>query len=158
MSEDTNEIESATRAWIEGWCTRNSLALISLWEGGDEEAIYRPAERVEPLIGCDAVSKYIHNVCSTFDVVRHRIDQPVYKRLSAEIGLAFYSLEWMFSDNRGPIGGSCRVTALWRLTDEDWRLFHYAEAPLAPLLELQQFYEHVASEGLDSIPKRDGAT
>jgi len=158
VSDSSAAIENATHQWVEGWCTRNSQALISLWNRDDQEAIYRPAERVDPLIGCEAVSEYVQNVCETFSLVRHRIERPVYRRLSSDVGMAFYSLDWAFSDNRGPIGGSCRVTALWRLTDTDWRLFHYAEAPLAPLLELQEFYERIASEGLGAIPKREGPT
>jgi hypothetical protein len=35
-----------------------------------------------------------------------------------------------------------------------WRVFHYAEAPLAPLLELQAFYEAIAADGLDNMPTR----
>lgn len=154
MTGNTTRIEHATQAWIRGWCARDHKTLLALWDIADDQAVYRPAERVEPLIGNEPVTTYVSAICTTFNPVQHRAIEPVYRRLSDKTGLAFYTLNWMFSDQRGPIGGTCRVTALWRQTGDAWRLFHYAEAPLAPLLELQEFYEDVAAEGLDAIPTR----
>ena len=154
MSDDTAPIDAAVTAWVTAWSDLDSDSILSLWDDDDDLATYLPAESVDPLVGSGDVRDYVNSVCTHFDQVRHRSESPVYRRLSEDIGLAFYTLAWMFTDNRGPIGGTCRVTAVWRRHGEAWRLFHYAEAPLAPLLELQTFYESVASEGLDAIPAR----
>lgn len=154
MTDDTAPLQNATGAWIEGWCATSANALLSLWDNTDEKAIYRAAERVEPFIGGNAVTHYVQSVCTMFKPIQHRVEDPTYRRLSEDIGSVFYTLNWMFTDKNGPMGGTCRVTALWRKVDEDWRIFHYAEAPLAPLLELQAFYEEVAADGLDAIPSR----
>ncbi|MBT4739893.1 MAG: SnoaL-like domain-containing protein [Rhodospirillaceae bacterium] len=154
MSANTGPIETAVTAWVTAWSELDSKKLLNLWDNTDDQATYLPAERVDPLIGNSSVSGYVNSLCTHFDQVRHRAEDAVYRRLSEDTGLAFYTLAWMFSDARGPIGGTCRVTAVWRQHGNLWRLFHYAEAPLAPLLELKNFYESVASEGLDAIPVR----
>ncbi|MDG2242404.1 MAG: nuclear transport factor 2 family protein [Rhodospirillaceae bacterium] len=157
MSGDTTPIETAVTAWTEAWSGRNCAGVLSLWDDSDNQATYLPAERIEPLIGTVAVTDYVTTVCRLFGDIRHRAESPVYRRLTEDTGMAFYSLVWMLSDNRGPIGSTCRVTALWRKRNDEWRLFHYAEAPLAPLLELRDFYEAVAAEGLGAIPPRAGS-
>ena len=154
MTQDTAPIDDAIAAWTAAWCTRDTDAILTLWDNQDSDATYLPAERTEPLIGGAAVKHYIETVCTLFNPVRQRAENTVSRRLSNDTGLAFYALAWMFTDHRGPIGGTCRVTALWRRKGETLRLFHYAEAPLAPLLELQDFYEKVGADGLDAIPRR----
>lgn len=154
MSQGLGPIEALLSEWAQAWSNRDSDAILSLWDGNDTEATYMPAERLNPLIGLAAITDYVNSVCTTFDQVQHRVENPICKLLSEKIGLAFYNLAWMFQDGRGPIGGTCRVTSVWRKNGVNWRLFHYAEAPLAPLLELQSFYESVAAQGLDAIPTR----
>lgn len=154
MSQGSGPIEALLSEWAQAWSNRDSSTILRLWDGGDADATYLPAERHEPLIGLTAISDYVKSVCTGFDQVQHRIENPIYKLLSDNTGLAFYSLAWMFRDKRGPIGGTCRVTSVCRKTEGHWQVFHYAEAPLAPLLELQCFYESVATKGLNAMPTR----
>lgn len=154
MTLNTSPIKDSVENWETAWSTRNAEAILGLWDRNDINASYLPAERLEPLIGTEAVTDYVTATCSAFDEIQHRVEGPIFRRLSENIGLAFYALAWMFRDHRGPIGGSCRVTSVWRQDQGAWRLFHYAEAPLAPLLELQGFYESVAAQGLNAIPVR----
>lgn len=155
MTQDTGPISDALSMWEGAWSAQDPSAILSLWDHADGAATYLPAERMTPLVGATAVADYVNSACRLFDQIQHRIESPVFRRLSADTGLAFYALAWMFKDHKGPIGGTCRVTSVWRRTKDVWRLIHYAEAPLAPLLELQAFYESVAAQGLDSIPARD---
>lgn len=82
------------------------------------------------------------------------------RELAADLGLAFFELERSelattpHAETPERIGGHVRVTLLARKRDTVWRVFHYAEAPLAPLLELQAYYEAVAVDGLDAMPTR----
>jgi ketosteroid isomerase-like protein len=154
VTKGSGPIEALLSKWSWAWSNRDPQAILSLWDNSDVEATYLPAERHDPLIGLTAVSDYVNSMCAVHDQVQHRIKSPICRLLSNKTGLAFYSLDWMVRDKRGPIGGTYRVTAVWHKSNGRWRLFHYAEAPLAPLLELQSFYESVAAEGLKAIPAR----
>lgn len=154
MTADTALIRDATERWSEGWRSRESDKLLSLWDHTDAQAIYLSANHINPLVTSASISAYIQNTCANFEIIRHQPIDPIYRRLSESTASVFYVLNWLFQDHHGAIGGSCRVTTLWRMTDEAWRMFHYAEAPLAPLLELQTFYEEIAADGLDAIPLR----
>ena len=146
----SKSVEEAVRSWTAAWSSRNKLAVLSLWDDKDPDASYLPAEREETLVGAEAVEGYVNALCDLFSTIRHRPDSLIVKQLEDDLGLAFYVLDWAVADSRGPIGGRCRVTAIWRKQDGDWKLTHYAEAPLAPLVELKEFYQHVAAQGLPS--------
>ncbi|MEQ8508130.1 MAG: nuclear transport factor 2 family protein [Rhodospirillaceae bacterium] len=154
MTHQTETPELALNAWIKAWTNRDTETILSLWDEQDAQSSYLPAERHAPLIGSVAVMEYVETTCEHFSTVLHRAEGILTRSLSPAIGLSFYELNWMLADDRGPMGGTCRVTAIWRNRENQWRLFHYAEAPLAPLLELQAYYESVAADGLDAIPQR----
>lgn len=147
MSE-IKPIEEAVRCWIEAWSNRDKDGVLSVWDDQDSEATYLPAEREDALIGVAAVEHYVTALCDQFSTIHHRPNSIIIKRLADDVALVFYVLDWAVSDDRGPIGGRCRVTAVWRNRDADWKLTHYAESPLAPLVELKEFYQHVAAQGL----------
>ncbi len=154
MNSEAATIESALDAWTAAWSNRDTKTIVSLWDQQDAQSSYLPAERHDPLIGGIAVTAYVRTTCTLFSTVQHWAEGILTRRLSPSIGLSFYQLNWMCADDRGPIGGTCRVTAIWRNREDLWHLFYYAEAPLAPLLELQAYYESVAADGLDAIPQR----
>jgi len=154
VNSEAATLESAVDAWTAAWSHRDTKTIVSLWDEQDAQSSYLPAERHDPLIGSAAVTNYVKTTCTLYNTVRHRAEGVLTRRLSPSLGLAFYELSWMLADDRGPIGGTCRVTAIWRNREDQWHLFHYAEAPLAPLLELQAYYESVAADGLDAIPQR----
>lgn len=154
MSSEAIELQAVTQKWVESWSTRDARALLTLWDLDDDRAIYQPSERVEQFVGSNAVSRYIQNRCGAFRDIRYQPETPLYRQLTENIGSVFYTLKWMVMDESGPLGGTCRTTSLWRRTDQGWKIFHYAEAPVAPLLELQAFYEEVAADGLEAIPTR----
>lgn len=143
-----DSVDRAMQDWVDAWSARDRDAVLALWDHADEDAMYLPAERHKPLTGADAVKSYVHGLCDAFPTIRHRPTSLVIKPLSDTISLVFYVLEWAVADKRGPIGGRCRVTAVWRKRDDGWKLTQYSEAPVAPLVELKEFYQHVAAEGL----------
>ncbi len=154
MTKGFVPIEEGVRAWTKAWSARDTESLLALWDAEDDAATYLPAERSAPLTDVDAIRAYADDLCGLFDVVRHRPEQILSRQISPSTGLAFYTLSWMVKDRRGPIGGTCRVTSVWRSRKGAWRCCHYAEAPLAPLLELQGFYEAIARDGVDHILRR----
>ncbi len=147
-------VREAVDAWTAAWSVRDPDALMSLWDTDDAEASYLAAENDAPLTSADAVRSYMRMMCDVFSDIRHRAEGVITREITADLGMAFYSVAWMVRDRRGPIGGTCRVTSVWRRHGEVWRCCHYAEAPLAPLLELQRYYEAIADDGLDAIPVR----
>ncbi len=147
---DTQPIEDAVQNWTGAWCNRDASAIMALWDHNDPSSAYLPAEREAPLIGHEAVAGYVRSLCQTFETVRHRPETTITKRLGDDVGLSFYVLDWAVADTRGPIGGRCRVTGLWQKRKDGWKLTQYSEAPLAPLIELRDFYQRVAADGLPS--------
>lgn len=145
---DTSALEDAVQAWVTAWCDRNPEDIMALWDSEDEDARYLPGEREQALTDAASVKDYVVSLCGLFHTIRHRPGQLIAKQVSEDVGLVFYVLDWAVADARGPIGGQCRVTAVWRKCEGQWKLTEYAEAPVAPLVELKEFYQHVAAEGL----------
>jgi hypothetical protein len=128
---------------------------LALWDKADQQSWYLPADSVDAHIGT-AIIGVIQRRCIRLRAAVYEPQNIQVRSLSPDVGSAFFELNWMRSyDGKAPMGGRVRVTMVMRLVDEVWRVFHYAEAPLAPLLELQAFYERVAAQGLDAIPRRD---
>lgn len=154
MTESFTPVSAAVRAWTAAWSARDPDTLLKMWDADDAEAIYLPAEKTAPLKSLSDISEYVTITCTLFTDIRHRAEHVITRQIAGNTGLAFYSLAWMVKDGRGPVGGTCRVTSVWRQRGAEWRCCHYAEAPLAPLLELQHYYEAVAEDGFEAIPAR----
>jgi hypothetical protein len=154
-----SEIHALITAWAAAWQDRTASRLINLWDRADTDSWYLPAGRVEPVIG-NSVVGHLQRKCLNIPGVTYRPTSPHVRELTADLGLAFFELEWSelivapHAEAPECIGGRVRVTLLARKRDAVWRIFHYAEAPLAPLLELQAYYEAVAADGLEAMPVR----
>ncbi len=155
---ETSPLEGVVAAWAKAWQDRKPAHLIALWDKSDAESWYLSASSVEPFLG-NAVVGFIQRRCLNASTIGYQPSDLHLRRLAPDLGLAFFQLAWSEQTNRGldrslPIGGHVRVTMMMRQHAGVWSVFHYAEAPLAPLLELQAFYEAVAAEGLDRMPTR----
>jgi len=145
---DTSSLDGAVAAWVSAWCNHDVDALMTLWDEEDGESSYLPAEEETSMTGAAAVRGYITTLYENFETIKHRPETVIAKDLGDDIGLTFYVLDWAVANKRGPLGGRCRVTGVWRKKNGTWKLTQYSEAPLAPLVELRQFYQTVAAEGL----------
>ena len=145
---DIESLEDAVAQWAAAWCARDADAVLALWDDQDSESNYLAGEQETSMTGAEAVRGYVTSLCEAFHTIRHRPETVIAKNLGDGIGLVFYVLDWAVANEREPIGGRCRVTGVWRYRNGQWRLFQYSEAPLAPLVELRQFYHVVAAEGL----------
>ena len=47
----------------------------------------------------------------------------------------------------GPIGTDARASAIFRKTDEGWKLVTWAESPTSPILYIQALYKKYGKEG-----------
>ena len=157
--DDTAALSDVVATWARAWEQRNPTRIISLWDVADVESWYLPADSVDPSLG-SAVVGLIQRRCLATAEISYRVGKSHCRRLAPDLGLAFFELAWSdrqtghHHDQAHSIGGNVRVTMVMRHYDKSWKIFHYAEAPLAPLLELQAYYEAVAADGLGNIPQR----
>ena len=158
-ADETEPLEHIVTAWASAWQHRMPAQLVALWDTADVKSWFLSAGSVEPYIG-HAVVGYLQRRCLGSNAIGYRPGQLHIRRLAPDIGLAFFNLDWSERlaaqnlDGNKTLGGRVRVTMMMRLQASVWRVFHYAEAPLAPLLELQAFYEAIAADGLENIPSR----
>lgn len=156
---ETAPVADVVAAWATAWQERTPARLIALWDKTDDQSWFLPAGSVEPYLG-HAVVGFIQRRCLRAAAIGYKVGALHTRRLAPDLGLAFFALDWSERptdhpiDGPGLMGGRVRVTMMMRAYADVWRVFHYAEAPLAPLLELQAFYEAVAAEGLGAIPSR----
>jgi hypothetical protein len=150
---DAAPLGDLVAAWAAAWESRVAARIIALWDKADAESYYLPAGSVEAYQG-PAVVGLVQRRCLAAAEIGYRPRGLHIRLLNPDLGLAFFQLDWSERGQAGRLGGRVRVSMLMRRKSEGWRMFHYAEAPLAPLLELQAFYEAVAADGLDRIPPR----
>lgn len=153
--QETAPLHAAVMAWADAWHSCSAQRLLALWDKADSQSWYLAANSVDPDIG-PAVVGALQRRCMGVRAVTYRPKNIHTRLLSPDVGLAFFELSWAQATATHPIpsGGDVRVTMLLREVAGRWLAFHYAEAPLAPLLELQAYYERIAADGLDAIPPR----
>ena len=149
MLDDTEPIRQTATSFWSAWCQRDAEALLRLWDTADPACSYLPAESEHRLVGAAAIGNFFDATLQNFEVIRMRPKRPHPRRLSPDLGSVFSELDWaMARDLESPVfGGTIRVLAVLRNGARGWRLCHYAEAPLAPLVELRSFYQKVAADG-----------
>jgi ketosteroid isomerase-like protein len=155
-ADDTSGLAAAVTSFANAWSTRDAAAVLEGFDLADPQVTYLPAGNAAPLIGAAAIRRYVEGGCQRFARILMRPGALHLRRLHTDLGLAFFPLAWAIQEGptARPFGGHVRCTMVLRQTGGMWRAFHYAEAPLAPLLTLQHFYEAVAADGLDAIPRR----
>lgn len=125
-------MEALVAAWARSWQVGAAAAVLALWDKTDPESYFLSADSVEAFTG-KAVIGVIQRRCLA-SPPSYVIANLHVRYLSKDVGLAFFTADGV------------RVTLIARNTGDAWRVFHYAEAPLAPLLELQAYYEKVAAD------------
>jgi hypothetical protein len=157
---DLSAISATIAAWASAWQQRTPPAIFALWDLADPQSWYLSASSVEPVLG-QAVVGVIQRRCLEAKEINYKPGPLHLRQLTPDIGLAFFNLQWSERLARHAhnetqlLGGHVRVTMLMRNINGVWKIFHYAEAPLAPLLELQGYYEAIAADGFDKMPQRD---
>ena len=150
---ETDELRATVEAFCSAWSARDQAALTRLWDDDDPACSYLPARSEQRLIGAAAVQAFIARTLSTFAVIRMRPRSLHVRRLGEALGAAFAEVDWALKGAAAgpPLGGTIRVSAVLRRHGGRWRLAHYAEAPLAPLVELRRFYQKVAADGHEAL-------
>ena len=150
---DTQPIVDGCSAFWQAWCERDSAGLVGAWDMDDEAGSYLPADEPHKLVGAAAVRGYMTMQLQRFALIRMRPQQVCPRRLKDDLGTVFAVLDWARQSGEGlaPVGGTLRISAVLRRRADHWRVCHYAEAPLAPLVELRSFYQQIAADGHEAI-------
>lgn len=136
------------------WETRDVPRIVALFEGNDPDVTYLDASQIDPWIGSAAVERGVAGRCAAHQGFKFKINAPRARSLADDIASVFALVDRGELTNAGVEAERVRVTLVARRRGDAWKICHYAEAPKAPLVELQAFYEAVASDGLESIPPR----
>ena len=146
-------LAAACNAYWQAWSARDADALLDLWDLQDGAATYVPADASDRVLGGLAVGDYLRQRAQAFEVIQMRPALLKPRRLAADLGAAFAVVDWAHRRRAEArlVGGTIRVAAVLRKRDSSWRLCHYAEAPVAPLVELRQFYQRIAADGHEAL-------
>lgn len=140
-------------ALFEAWRAKDHSRIAALFDRDDAGVTYLDAGEIDPWIGFAAIERGVAARCAARKGFRFKIDTPRPRQLADDIASVFAVVD------RGEISAALeaervRVTLIARRRGAAWKICHYAEAPKAPLVELQAYYEAVATDGLDAIPPR----
>jgi len=149
MTEDVAPIKHTAESFWQAWSECDVKQLVSLWDMSDGSCSYLPAESSARLVGPAAISDWFAATTAEFATIRMRPKVVHPRRLNSHLGALFAEIDWLLCRSKAatPIGGSIRISAVMRSTQDGWRLCHYAEAPLAPIVELRHFYQKIAADG-----------
>jgi hypothetical protein len=141
MKELAQPIMKNLELWNDGWKLTDSNAVLRLWDGRDKHPYFLSGNHIIPLTSFSAIKLYIEERCAYYDAIENRISGLIVKNLDRETMLTFYNLHWMETKKGKCMSGHVRTTVIWKHLKNYWKIFHYSEAPIAPLIALQNFYE-----------------
>jgi len=135
------------------WEARDVARVAGLFDRDDADVTYLDAGEIDPWISYAAIERGVARRCAAHKGFKFKINAPRSRSLADDIASVFAVVD------RGEITTALeaervRVTLVARKRGSEWKICHYAEAPKAPLVELQAFYEAVAIDGLEAIPPR----
>ena len=148
--ELTAEIDAVLNEYEALWDRQKPEELVELWDQNDPEPFYLAEEQDEWRIGWKQVMGYFDPPGeSTTDSIRMRFDGVQARWLSDDLAFAKF---WIRFDTKmqflpGPIGTDARASAIFRKTDDGWKLITWAESPGSPILYIQRLYKLHAKEG-----------
>jgi hypothetical protein len=149
----TAEIDAVLNEYEALWDAQDTAGLIALWDENDPEPYYLAEEQDEWRIGWDQVKDYFDPPGdSTTESIRMRFDGVQARWLADDLAFAKF---WIRFDTKmeflpNAIGTDARASAIFRKTDEGWRLITWAESPGSPILYVQRLYKQHREEGEQS--------
>ena len=149
----TAEIDAVLNEYESLWDKQDPAGLAALWDQNDPEPFYLAEEQDEWRIGWEQVNDYFDPPGeSTVTSIRMRFDGVQARWLADDLAFAKF---WIRFDTKmdflpNPIGTDARASAIFRKTDEGWRLITWAESPGSPILYVQRLYKQHREEGEQS--------
>ncbi|MDX2223611.1 MAG: nuclear transport factor 2 family protein [Rhodospirillaceae bacterium] len=155
MSKAPGPVYTLIAELAAGWTARDAAAVSALFDAADPEVTYLAADALDPATGAAAIARAIAERCAGAARIAWRAHGVHARELGDGLAMAFMLVDKAAAERGAPLAAQqVRATLICGRRAGRWLILHYAEAPLAPLLELQAFYEQVAAQGLDAIPPR----
>jgi hypothetical protein len=149
----TAEIDAFLNEYEALWDEQSPAGLVALWDQSDPEPFYLAEEQDEWRIGWEQVMGYFDPPGeSTTESIRMRFDGVQARWLSDDLAFAKF---WIRFDTKmaflpNAIGTDARASAIFRKTEDGWRLITWAESPGSPILYVQRLYKLHREEGEES--------
>lgn len=146
----TAEIDAFLDEYEALWDEQDPAGLIALWDQDDPEPFYLAEEQDEWRIGWDQLKDYWDPPGpSSTESLRMRFDGVQARWLTEDLAFAKF---WIRFDTKmaflpGAIGTDARASAIFRKTDDGWRLITWAESPGSPILYISRLYKLHRQEG-----------
>jgi hypothetical protein len=146
----TAEIDAALDIYEALWDRQDAAQLVEMWDTDDDQPFYLAEEQFEWRIGWEQVMGYMDPPGdSSVHSIRMRFDGVQARRLTDDLAFAKF---WIRFDTHmaflpNPIGTDARASAIFRKTDEGWKLLSWAESPMSPILYIQRLYKLHGEEG-----------
>jgi hypothetical protein len=156
MSTLETELDALMARYYERFGAMDFDGTRSCWDSADPQPTYLAEEIDDFLRDWPAIEAYWKASKAAMSRLSSRHWELRARQLTAELATATWRLHWnaqVVGQNK-PVGGDVRVTAVFRKTRAGWRLFHYVEAPLAPILYVRKLYEgQVDADFLAAAPR-----
>ena len=143
-------------ALLDAWAARDPACVAGLFDGDDAAAGYLDAGEIDPWIGVAAIERAAVRKCSKHARFAFKIHAPQTRHLADDLASVFALVDRAEAEKDGdPLEAQrVRITLVARRRGADWKICHYAEAPKAPLIELEAYYQGIAADGLEAAPPR----
>lgn len=143
MTPLETEIDALLAHYYERFGAMDFAAARSVWDTAEPQPCYLAEEIDDFLRDWPAIEAYWAASKAAMSKLSSRHWDLRARRIADDLATATWHLHWnaQVVGQDKPVGGEVRVTAVLRRRPEGWRLFHYVEAPLAPILYVRKLYQ-----------------
>ncbi|MCZ8132878.1 MAG: nuclear transport factor 2 family protein [Steroidobacteraceae bacterium] len=119
------------------------------WDTDDPEPVYLAEEIGGFLHDWPSIEKYWDDTRRGLSRLAARHWDLRARRLGDDLAIGTWRMHWdcHVVGQPKPVGGEVRVTATFRHLESGWKLIHYVEAPLAPIVYVRALYEQQVTAG-----------
>lgn len=153
MNADETEILSIISNVASDWNTGNYKGLKAHWDQTDTSPIYLAEEADQIMTSWSQVETYWSASEQWIDWIHVEYSNQYVKRVDATNAMVTFDLRFdlKLNDRPRPIGGDNRAVVSLRMTDGDWKIHSWVEAPLSAMSYVRKLYEMNVR---DDLPNR----
>jgi hypothetical protein len=150
-----SEIDGLLGRYYERFGAMDFVGARAAWDTADPQPTYLAEEIDDFLRDWPAIEAYWAASQAAMSKLSSRHWEVRARQVTDTLATATWRLHWnaQVVGQGPPVGGDVRVTGVFRLRPEGWRLFHYVEAPLAPIIYMRKLYQgQVDADFLAPLP------
>ena len=143
MTPLETEIDAVLARYYERFGAMDFAAAREAWDGDDPQPTYLAEEIDDFLRDWPAIEAYWAASQAAMSRLSSRHWDVRARQLAPDLAAATWRLHWnaQVVGQDQPVGGDLRVTGTFRRVARGWRLCHYVEAPLAPIIYVRRLYQ-----------------